>query len=116
MTRVRALFLAALMALAPVMGAVCANACHDVAPPPAAQTTAACEHSEARDTGPSLLAADCAADPAAFVAAGFRNSATDAHTPEAAPRFVWESRSVRSHERLLRLQSPPSLLSLALRI
>lgn len=116
MTRVRALFVSALMAIAPVMGAVCANACHAVTSPVAAQAAASCEHSESRDTGTSLSAADCSIDRDAFVYSGFRTAADAARLPADVPRFVSQSRSDGSLERPLRLLPPPLLRNIALRI
>lgn len=72
MSRLPALLLAALMALTPVMGALCADGCGVRGATTAAEPALSCEHGRVPAASTVLTAADCSTAPATFVAAEVR--------------------------------------------
>lgn len=74
MFRVPSLLLTALMALTPVMGALCAGGCDAPKLPSAAQVATSCEHRDVRATAAVLAAAVCSAASADIVVAEIRTA------------------------------------------
>ena len=72
MTRHTALLLIALMALTPVMGALCAEGCTEPEPPSAAQVASGCDHGVVPAGSPVLTAAACSDERAEVVLAEVR--------------------------------------------
>ena len=75
MSRISPLLLAALLALTPVMGAVCAEGCHKPEVAGQVQVAAECEHGDAPEGSPLLTDIACAAERADLVPAEIK--ATD---------------------------------------
>ena len=72
MFRLPALLLAALMALTPVMGALCADGCGERGATTAAEPALSCAHGQVPASSTALTAAECSTAPATVVAAEVR--------------------------------------------
>ena len=74
MTRIPALLLTALIALAPVMGALCAGRCGQPEQEHTAQVAGRCEHSDVLDGSAALTSASCSPARADLVLAEIRTT------------------------------------------
>ena len=108
--------LAVLLALTPVMGAICAKPCGEIGRARAAEAALTCEHADAAGNPPVLTAAACSSDGAEFVPAEIRNAAPAARLAMSVTQTTLVPHGLPALERYLRYQPPPAPSRTALRI
>ena len=117
MTRIPALLLTALIALTPVMGALCAEGCHERDVARDTRTVSGCEHGgDASTSSPVLTPAACSAAPTDLVLAGIRISDSALTASIGSAQLTAASDRLSVPDRYLQLQPAPAPSRAVLRI
>jgi hypothetical protein len=116
MSRIPPLLLAALLALTPVMGAVCAEGCHDPAVARQVQPAAGCEHDVAEEGSPVLTGVACSPQRTDFVIAATKTTDLALTLSLGVTQIAMAPNRVPALERYLRDQPPPVSSQAVLRI
>lgn len=114
--RIPATLLAAVFALTPIAGALCADGCDAPEPARAVEVAPACGHRDGAERAPVMRAAPCALDDAEAVLAEARAAGPAIAPPTVAPTRSANPPRVRAYERYLRHQPPLPSAAPTLRI
>lgn len=116
MSRIPAILLSALVALTPVIEAVCADGCIEVNTARSVEVVETCGHGDVPDNAPALSAAACVSSQAAFVVAEVRTIGFALASSASVTNTAREPVRLPAHDRYLHHQPPPAPAGLILRI